>query len=326
MRVIGILIMLSRTVAASPVYSVINLGGLGGSSSTAYRINNDGAVVGWAQTATGNEQSFLSNNGGALENLLPSATDDAYATGINNSGVIVGTTYQNGQVHGWIKNGSSVDSLEIGIWAAGINDNGVVVGGNGHAFRLVNGSYQDLGVLPGGDWSAAYGINKVGTVVGNGSKAWGGFRGFVWSPRDGMLELGTLGGANSYTTDINDQGQVVGHSSVASGFEHAFLSTGVSLTDLGTLHGGNSYAYGINNSGSIVGYSWSDKDENPSAFVYVDGAMLELTSLLGRNSGWEFLVAYGINDDGEIVGIGLLDGKPTAFLLEPVRDGVTARQ
>src|SRR5207302_3543241 len=133
------------------------------------------------------------------------------ASGINSAGVIAGTAYVNGQPHGVIWNGSSTTDLGAGIFVTGINDPGVVVGGNGHAFMLLNGVYQDLGVLPGGDWSSASGINQSGTVVGDSSVAAGNFRGFVWNPQSGMVELGTLGGLDSHATGINQNGEVIGH-------------------------------------------------------------------------------------------------------------------
>ena len=74
----------------------------------------------------------------------------------------------------------------------------------------------------------------------------------AWVPTD----LGTLGGHNSYARGINNAGQVVGDSQVASGATHAFLWSAVSgMVDLGTLGGTNSYARAINDAGQVVGYS-----------------------------------------------------------------------
>ena len=67
------------------------------------------------------------------------------------------------------------------------------------------------------------------------------------------------------------------------------------MIDLGTLGGGSSYAYGVNDSGEIVGYSYL-ADGGQHAFLYDDGTMLDLNSLIPANSGWDLLEAYGIND------------------------------
>jgi probable HAF family extracellular repeat protein len=246
---------------------------------------------------------------------LPGSTDsDAYA--INAQGAIVGTSYINGQAHGAVWNGSQVTDLGTGVFAMGINDQGAVAGGNGHAFLLANGTYSDLGVLAGGNWSAAYAINKAGAVVGYGNTGNGAFRGFVWTASTGMQELGTFGGKSSYAMAINSSGEVVGQASLSSGYANAFLDVDGVMTDLGTLGGGNSYAYGINDSGEVVGYS-SLANGDSHAFVYVNGVMLDLNSLIPSDSGWDLLEAYGVNNSGEIVGEGLYDGQARAFRLHP---------
>jgi len=86
------------------------------------------------------------------------------------------------------------------------------------------------------------------------------------------------------------------------------------MIDLGTLGGGSSYAYGVNLGGEIVGYSWL-ADGGQSAFLYDDGTMLNLNSLLPANSGWDLLQAYAINDSGQITGTGLYNGQLTAFVM-----------
>src|SRR5689334_12832658 len=75
------------------------------------------------------------------------------------------------------------------------------------------------------------------------------------------------------------------------------------LTDLGTLAGGDgsSYPTAINNLGQVVGYS--DTDTSPRAFVYSNGVMTDLGSPNGRST-----YAYGINDNGSIVGKFLTPG------------------
>lgn len=318
MRKLILLFSLAGLLQADVIYSVTDLGAVGGSSSVAFRINDSGTAVGWGQSLTGDQSAFVSGSGGSMQSLagLPGATD-TYAYGINSSGTMVGTSYVSGEVHGEIWSGAKSTDLGPGIFATGINDPGVVVGGNGHAFLLVNGTYQDLGTLPGGSWSAAYGINNAGTVVGYADIGNGMFRGFIWTPAGGRVELGTFGGRNSYATGVNSSGEVVGHASLSSGYEHAFLHADSTMIDLGTLGGGSSYAYGINDSGTVVGYSWLASGDNPHAFVYLKGEMLDLNALIPSGLGWELLEAYGINSAGEIVGEGLWNGQAHAFRLDP---------
>ncbi len=316
MRIIGVLLITAALASANSFYSIADLGGLGGASSTAYAINTSANVAGWASTPAGSDQAFTAN-GGALQPLSTPLASDSYAYGINSSGAMAGMSYVNGQPHGLIWNGSSLVDLGAGTYAMGINDAGAVVGGNGQAFVYSNGTFQDLGTLPGGSWSAAYGINDAGTVVGYGTLGSGICRGFIWTAGGGMTEIGTFGGANSYAYAVNQSGEVVGEASLASGYENAFVDIGGVMTDLGTLAGGNSWAYGINDSGSIVGYSWSPSGADPTAFLYANGHMLDLNSLLAPGSGWQLFEAYGINDSGDIVGSGLYDGVASSFLLTP---------
>jgi probable HAF family extracellular repeat protein len=318
MKILGLLALFSGLTWGSTIYSISDLGGLGSSSSGAgYQINDAGAVVGWAESVTGNQQAFVSMPGGSHQNLQSPGASDSYAFGINGENVIVGVSYINGQPHGTIWSGSTVTDLGAGVFATAINASGTIVGSNGHAFKMVNGTYQDLGTLPGGSWSAAYGVNDSGTAVGYGDLASGLFRAMVWNPNGSVTQLGTLGGANSYATAVNNGGEVIGHAGTASGYEHAFLEMGGVMQDLGTLDGGCSYAYGINDSGSIVGYSWSQNESDPRAFLYAGGAMQDLNGLIGSGTGWQLLEAYGINATGEITGVGLLNGQPSAFLLQP---------
>ena len=185
MRLPVLLVISAGLTFCSTIYSVTDLGSLGGASATGYELNDAGAVVGWAETVTGNQQAFVSVPGGSTQTLASPGATDSYAYDINGSSVIVGTCYINGQEHGMIWSGSGTTDLGAGVFAVAINASGTIVGSNGHAFKLVNGTYQDLGTLPGGDWSAAYGVNNSGTAVGYGDTASGLFRAIVWNADGG---------------------------------------------------------------------------------------------------------------------------------------------
>jgi probable HAF family extracellular repeat protein len=305
-------LIFAAAAAANPIYTVADLGGIDG-SATGYAINSSGTVAGWAQNPSGGQQAFVSTPAGLL--ALSPGPYESYAYGINNAGTVVGTTYDaSGQAHATIWSSSGTTVLAAGSYAMAINAAGEVVGGNGQAFAVVNGKIQNLASVAGINWSAAYGVNNAGTVVGDGQMANGAFRAIIWNPNGSTSLLGTFGGNSSQATGVNNSGEVVGFASLADGYQNAFAEIGGSMLDLGTLGGGSSYAYGINNSGEIVGYSWL-ADGGQSAFLYYDGTMLDLNSLLPSNSGWDLLQAYAINDSGQITGTGLYNGQLSAFVL-----------
>jgi probable HAF family extracellular repeat protein len=116
---------------------------------------------------------------------------------------------------------------------------------------------------------------------------------------------------------INNTNQIVGF--YGAGNEHGFLYTlgNASFTDLGVAPGqARSFAMDINNLGQIVGYC--DVSNGPEvASIYQDGSMVDLNTLLPPSSGWQLERATGINDSGEIVGYGLLNGVTRGFIIVP---------
>ena len=87
-------------------------------------------------------------------------------------------------------------------------------------------------------WSRASAINNLGQVAGTSEKSPGETHAFLWE--DGfMYDLGTVGDCNSWATDINDIGQVVGNIKNPSSDEyHAVLwpdGTYGNITDLHPL-------------------------------------------------------------------------------------------
>lgn len=111
----------------------------------------------------------------------------------------------------------------------------------------------------------------------------------------GLTGLGTLGGAESAGSGINDSGQVTGESATASGQTHAFLWTSSGgLTDLGALDGRDSRGTAINNSGEVTGVYTDTSGQN---HAFVGNAASGLTQLGGAGSeGW------GINNYGDVTG------------------------
>jgi probable HAF family extracellular repeat protein len=129
-----------------------------------------------------------------------------------------------------------------------------------------------VSTLPGGDLHAAY-------WAAGGSA---------------VLDLGTLGGAASTPTALNDAGQVAGTAGTTGGVQHAFLwSEALGMRDLGTLGGAGSTATGLNASGWAVGTA-DTPDGATVAFLWRDGSMVPLGTLGGRTSAASAINAAGL--------------------------------
>ena len=128
-----------------------------------------------------------------------------------------------------------------------------------------------------------------------------------------MTDLGTLGGNDSSAFDINNSEQIVGFAKTSSGLYHAFLYQDSVMHDLGLIDGDQNYAYGINDLGQIVGHS-----NTPNAFLYSNGTMFSLNDLIDPASGWQLEHAFDINNHGQIVGYGYINGAQHAYLLTPI--------
>jgi probable HAF family extracellular repeat protein len=88
------------------------------------------------------------------------------------------------------------------------------------------GKVTDLGMLPGGYFSAAYGINDRGQVVGWSTSATSGADHASLYDYGVMTDLGMLPGGNSSTASaINNRGQIVGYSGTPYSPWHAAIWT-----------------------------------------------------------------------------------------------------
>jgi probable HAF family extracellular repeat protein len=126
-----------------------------------------------------------------------------------------------------------------------------------------------------------------------------------------LTELGTLGGQFSGANGINEQGQVVGQSTIIGGASHAFFWSGGEMSDLG-VPGGYlaSGATGINSNGQIVGYA-NGPNLIQFAYLYENNQWTNLGTLAGYDL--EFSWASDINNNSQIVGYSYTLGPGTGM-------------
>ena len=242
----------------------------------------------------------------------------------------IGNINSNGEVVGIAENGISDPDCPHTVSPSGTGPQ--VLDFEAVIWVPKQGQIRVLRPLPGDTVGAALWINDLGQAVGaSGSCANTALPPLTFGPhavlwdRDGSVtDLGNLGGTANMGLSINNQGQVVGASTLtaksAPTEAHAFLWTKETgkMRDLGALSGDTaSVGLGINDGGDVVGAS-IDEDGNPRAYIWRNGAMHDLNTLVPTDSSLFLLFANAINNRGEIVGFGATNsGDVHAFLATP---------
>ena len=117
---------------------------------------------------------------------------------------------------------------------------------------------------------------------------------------------------------LNNLGAAVGHALDAGGAMRAVAVTPAGTIELGTLGGSASAARGINDAGAIVGGSLTPGDVAHHAFIFENGEMHDLNSLILPEPECELVYALGINNHGDILAIGDYEGADRVLLLKRV--------
>ncbi len=285
---------------ATQLYTLTDLGNLGGDDTRAAAINNKGDVVGHSETKLFDpETGYYTNFSHAF---LWSTSEGMIDLGI-------------------LGNESSA--------AWGINDRGQVVGSSeiikphdrhGFLWDPVEG-LTDLGVYPGGEQSYAVDINNSGQIIGSTYDIeqydrWA--RATLWDTNGGISELGTLGGPGSWGFAINNSDQIVGRAHGVPIIEHepyyqvidynddAFLwDPQEGMTSIGGFDGAfYSNATDINNQTQVVGFSKFMPglvgSEYYQGFIWSDQTgLVDLGNLGGYLTS---VIPEAINERGQIVG------------------------
>lgn len=208
--------------------------------------------------------------------------------------------------------------LPLGLeWIDGLSDGPGVAGAiynvdtravNAYANGNIGTFRGKCGDCGANDFSYAMALNDEGAATGAADiPALGARHAFKFSGQKGLVDLGTLGGTESYGIDINNRGSVIGRSDMPGNTTvHSFLYRRGAMTDLGSLGGPNTYAAALNNKDEVVGCADPAGGLPRVAFRWRDGVMTALQAP-GTGEG----CALDVNDSGEAVG--KINGQLTHF-------------
>jgi probable HAF family extracellular repeat protein len=314
--------------------------GLGGPNSGAGGVNQFGQAIVGAETSSKdpNNENFCGYGTGlqCVVFLWQNGVITQLPTlGGVNAGY--GSINNRGEVAGFAENSTRDPKCPSGVALNGsgpqVLDYEPVIWGPGQ------GQIRQLSLPAGDTVGVAFWINDNGQAVGmSGTCANTQLPGLAAAPHAVLWEngtvtdLGNLGGTanpallgvGNAAFAINNRGQAVGTSALTGNtIHHAFLwawETG--MRDLGTLPGDAvSAGLGINSKGDVIGNSVSPPGPpmgNPRPFLWKNGVMTDLNTLIPADSPLQLLTASSINDLGQITGFGVTSGGEIhAFLASP---------
>jgi probable HAF family extracellular repeat protein len=195
-----------------------------------------------------------------------------------------------------------------------------------------DGHAHELRPLPGDTVGFALNMNNRGQVAGSTGTCDNtalfplqvGPHAVLWD-NGKPIDLGSLGGAMVSTAAVvNNLGVVVGASDLpGDNAIHSFMWTKEGgMKDLGTVGtDSSSFAAGLNDAGQVVGGSCEPNlSGNCRAYLWQDGQMVDLNTLIEGNTSLYLIQAMGLSNSGDIVGLAFdsNSGQPHAFLATPI--------
>ena len=293
------------------VVETTDLGTLGGNDAEALAVNDAGVIVGGSTTRAGVNRPFLWD--GVMRDLgLPAGGTWGRATGLNNTGTVVGEVAVNGYFRPYIWTSTTgprtlpVPADKLNGYASAVNDGGTVVGSYGpgqnlHAAIWQNGVLIDIHPVSGGT-SDAFSISAAGDVVGYyNATGQGNSVPFVRTAAGEVRFLPCPVGGVCSAAAISGLGDIVGSVTLADGTSHAYRWNDRGVGTHGVIGGAGTGAFAVSDGGFVAGsFAFSIWDNDGAALWGSDAVMnplqSESKSIPARGS------ARGVNSSGWAVG------------------------
>lgn len=301
-------------------------------------INNQGTIIGTDFGPNLDTRRAFVYRHGVIQDLGTPPGEYSEAAGINDRNQIVGTSYSV-----VVKNGGQhlIDNPYSFLWnpATGLHKLSLRDNNWGGGVSAINNAGQIVGA------SMTLGVantkSKRDTLPPQKRLSEGNifpYAATIW--RNGkMKSIAPPQAWNSSCIAINEQGDILGSMSlypeanesfttrlkqlegIQTAMRHSlryFLWHHGQVQDLGEMDlqtGGAARAF--NNRREIVGSVELDNGLETRAFLWREGKQYLLADFISPAAGWVLREAMAINNHGQIVGVGLHNGKHRAFLLTP---------
>lgn len=214
---------------------------------------------------------------------------------LNNLGEAVGnSTTASGDFHSFLYSSGRMHDLTERYDVANVNalnDRGEIAGqSRGYRAMVIrDGTVHDFGP----DNSTASAINDNGEMLVEYFPSGVRFRTAIYSGET-LTDLPLFAGTPVFGSAMNDAGWVTGYGMNPGNRNHAYLYDGGTITNL-TPSATNSFGNDINNLGQVVG------SVDNRAFLYSDGELIDLNTLIDSEADLLLTSAIEINDRTQIL-------------------------